>query len=103
VRTGYSHWVRKPARQSNFLVISHGTALRNNTDLLARNNKIVEKFYQKRLISHLNILREDCEIVLKPEQETAVSELLHGRDVIAVLPIGFGKNMIFLPCFRLPD
>ena len=46
-------------------------------------------------LSRLNILREDREIVLKPEQETAVSELLRGRDVMAVLPTGFGKSMIF--------
>ena len=43
----------------------------------------------------LNILREDREIVLKPEQETAVSESLRGRDVMVVLPTGFGKSMIF--------
>ena len=33
--------------------------------------------------------------VLKPEHETAVSELLRGSDVMAVLPTGFGKSMIF--------
>ena len=37
-----------------------------------------------KVLSHLNILREDRKIVLKPEQETAVSESLHGRDVMAV-------------------
>ena len=55
---------------------------------------MAEKALSKAL-SRLNILCEDREIVLKPEEETAVSELLHGRDVMAVLPTGFGKSMIF--------
>ena len=45
--------------------------------------------------SRLNILREDREIALKRKQETALSELLHGRDVMAVLPTGFGKSRNF--------
>ena len=32
---------------------------------------------------------------LKPEQETAVGSLLRGESILAVLPAGFGKNMIF--------
>ena len=55
---------------------------------------MAEKALSKAL-SRRNILCEDREIVLKPEQETAVSESLHGRDVMAVLPTGFGKSMIF--------
>ena len=60
----------------------------------------IKKKWQRKLsisksLSHLNILREDREIIVKPEQETAVSELVHGRDVMAVLPTGFGKSMIF--------
>ena len=55
---------------------------------------MAEKALSKALL-RLNILREDREIVLKPEQETAVSESLHGRDVMAVLLTGFGKSMIF--------
>ena len=34
-------------------------------------------------------------VSLKPEQEVAVKALLDGRDVLAVLPTGFGKSMIF--------
>ena len=55
---------------------------------------MAEKALSKAL-SRLNILREERKIVLKPEQETAVSELLHGRDVMAILPTSFGKSMIF--------
>jgi len=77
-----------------FSVIIQGTALRNKTDLLGRNKKMVEKALSEAL-SCLNILCEDREIVLIPEQETAVSALLHGRDVMAILPTGFGKSMIF--------
>ena len=34
-------------------------------------------------------------IVLKAEQEKALYSLLEGNDVLAVLPTGFGKSMIF--------
>lgn len=44
----------------------------------------------------LNILRNSQrEIILKEQQELAVEELLLGKDVLAVLPTGFGKSMIF--------
>ena len=33
--------------------------------------------------------------MLKKEQETAVKELLAGKDVMAVLPTGFGNSLIF--------
>ena len=46
-------------------------------------------------LSRLNILRDDRKIVLKEEQEMAVNHLLNGRDVMAILPTGFGKSMIF--------
>jgi ATP-dependent DNA helicase RecQ len=32
---------------------------------------------------------------LKVEQKTAIKSLLEGRDVVAVLPTGFGKSLIF--------
>ena len=53
---------------------------------LARSNKKITKKALSKALSRLNILllREDREIVLKSGQETAVSELLHGRDVMAV-------------------
>ena len=35
------------------------------------------------------------EIVLKPEQESAVRALLADRDVLAVLPTGYGKSLIY--------
>ena len=45
---------------------------------------------------NLNILREcQREIVLKEEQEIAVEQLLLGNDVLAVLPTGYGKSMIY--------
>ena len=46
-------------------------------------------------LSTLNIRREGKEIVSKQEQETAIIGLLCGKDVMAVLPTGFGKSMIF--------
>lgn len=32
---------------------------------------------------------------LKPEQKDAVTRLLNGKDVMAILPTGFGKSVIF--------
>ena len=34
-------------------------------------------------------------LVLKCEQKEAVSRLLKGKDVLAVLPTGFGKSLIY--------
>jgi superfamily II DNA helicase RecQ len=33
--------------------------------------------------------------MLKDEQNTAINGLLDGKDVLAVLPTGFGKSLIF--------
>jgi superfamily II DNA helicase RecQ len=44
----------------------------------------------------LNVLRgNQQQIILKEEQEVAVEKLLLGQDVLAVLPTGYGKSMIF--------
>ena len=43
----------------------------------------------------LNVRRETRKIILKEEQDTGVSNLLLGSDVLAILPTGFGKNMIY--------
>ena len=34
-------------------------------------------------------------LTLRPEQRQAVEGLLQGRDILAILPTGFGKSMIF--------
>jgi superfamily II DNA helicase RecQ len=34
-------------------------------------------------------------LTLKDEQEEAVKSLLSGRDVLAILPTGLGKSLIF--------
>ena len=39
-------------------------------------------------LERLNVSRENEKIILKREQETAVKELLAGRDVMAILPVG---------------
>lgn len=45
----------------------------------------------------LNLLASPTrEFILKKEQEIAVNELLQGKDVLAVLPTGFGKSFIFI-------
>ena len=40
----------------------------------------------------LNMSKERQKIILKREQETAVKKVLDGRNVIAILPTGFGKS-----------
>ncbi|XP_068697016.1 probable ATP-dependent DNA helicase RecS [Montipora foliosa] len=35
------------------------------------------------------------QIDLKPEQEAAIKSLVHGQDVLAILPTGFGKSAIY--------
>ena len=37
----------------------------------------------------------DMSRVLRPEQKEAISSLVHGSDLLAVLPTGFGKSLIF--------
>ena len=54
-------------------------------------------FHIENALSILNSYRNSsCTFVLKTEQETAVKELLKGNDVLAVLPTGFGKSIIFI-------
>ena len=43
------------------------------------------------------------EFTLKPEQEAAVRALLHGKDVLAVLPTGYGNSMIYQMFVRAND
>ena len=40
----------------------------------------------------LSMSKERQKIILKREQETAVKKVLDGRNVIAILPTGFGKS-----------
>ncbi len=54
-------------------------------------------FYIEKALGIINLYRNSsCKLVLKTEQETAVKELLKGNDVLAVLPTGFGKSIIFI-------
>ena len=45
-------------------------------------------------LSNLNIQQQNREIVLR-QQETAINNLLDGRDMMAILPTGYEKSMIF--------
>ena len=46
-------------------------------------------------INHRRKSEGNNALVLKREQLLAVKNLLNGKDVLAVLPTGFGKSMIF--------
>ena len=39
--------------------------------------------------------------VLRPEQKEAISSLVHGKDLLAVLRTGFGKSLIFQLLIRV--
>ena len=45
-----------------------------------------------KVLKRLNMSKERQKIILKREQETAVKKVLDGRNVIAILPTGFGKS-----------
>ena len=47
-----------------------------------------------RALADLNAVARG-ELKLKPEQEVAVKSLLDGKDVLAVLPTGYGKSLIY--------
>ena len=54
------------------------------------------KVFVDKALEKLNILRHSGrKIILKKEQEIAVENLILGNNVLAVLPTGFGKSMIF--------
>lgn len=40
-------------------------------------------------------------LILRPEQKEAISSLVHGRDLLAVLPTGSGKSLIFQLLIRV--
>ena len=42
----------------------------------------------------MNIRQENSAIVLKPEQKKTINNLVNGRDVMAILPTGFGKSSL---------
>ena len=42
-----------------------------------------------------------CRVCYAPEQKDAISSLVHGSDLLAVLPTGFGKSLIFQLLIRV--
>ena len=53
-------------------------------------------------LADLNVVT-NREFTLKPEQEEAVRALLDWKDVLAVLPTGYGKSMIYKMFVRAKD
>ena len=61
-------------------------------------------FLTKTRMTHGDDVRKACDnfslhlkypLTLRPEQRQAVEALLQGRDILAILPTGYGKSMIF--------
>ena len=55
-----------------------------------------------RALADLNVVARS-EFKLKPEQEVAVKYFLDGKDVLAVLPTGYGKSFIYQTFVRAKD
>ena len=53
----------------------------------------------RHVIESLNNKHREKGLVLKNEQSQAIECLLKGRDVLAVLPTGFGKSAMHIPKF----
>ena len=77
-----------------FLIFPKGADGRLQKIMAESDELTMDKVLEKAL-EHLNVSRERDKIILKREQETAVKELLAGREVMAMLPTGFGKSLIF--------
>ena len=91
--TRISDWLRLLKRQSNvnrYLSSFPGEKVCIHTQIMANVNKCIEE-----AADSLNIRRENRKIILKEEQERAVKELISGNDVLAILPTGFGKSMVY--------
>ena len=91
----YFHWLRAVTHQSNVnRYFSQGrTSVRRDAQILSRHQPKWRRRKEstEKALNLLNIQREKKEIILKEEQEKAVVELLSGKDVLAILPTGFGK------------
>ena len=57
-------------------------------DIDEKINKCIEKS-----LNYLSAIGQP--IILKCEERISIQHLLLGKDVIAILPIGFGKSMMF--------
>ena len=55
-----------------------------------------------RALGDLNMVARS-EFKLKPEQGVAVKYFLDGKDVLAVLPTGYGKSLIYQMFVRAKD
>ena len=61
------------------------------------------KAFVERCTAIARLLSDKPEMDLKPEQEAALLALASGRDLLGVLPTGYGKSFIFqLPALALP-
>ena len=67
------------------------------SDIVTTSTKMEKKTKEsiEKALNLLNIQGEKKEIILKEEQEKAAVELLSGKDVLAILPTGFGKSLIY--------
>ena len=77
-----------------FLIFPKGADGRLRKIMVESAELTVDKALEK-VLEGLNVSRAKEKIILKREQETAVKELLAGRDIMAILTTGFSKSLTF--------
>ena len=77
-----------------FLIFPKG-ADRRLRKIMAESAELTMDKALEKALERLNVSRVKEKIILKREQETAVKELLAGRDVMAIMSTGFGKSLTF--------
>ena len=89
------------ARQSNSDMKNLTLVHKRHPEIRNTRNKIKNmaesvgafEFYLQETLKDLS--ENGKQIDLKPEQGTAMKSLVHGQDVLAILPSGFGKSAIY--------
>ena len=66
----------------------------SNSSIHQRNSLIFRGKMAQAAMDKLFVICQN-EINLKPEQRESIMNLLNGRNILAVLPTGFGKSLIF--------
>ena len=89
-----AHTVTPELRQIKRLEFS----VQEYADLLAESEEGAVAEVLRRCTEVARLLSGNAELTLRPEQADAIAAVVTGRDLLALLPTGFGKSY----CFQLP-
>ena len=87
-----SDWLKSTSRHLSNLIDLLASFAHTFSNMAIEEGRDFE-FVLRELLCELE--KKGLNFSLKEEQKTAVKELFEGRDVVAVLPTGFGKSLIF--------